>query len=106
MQNNFFLAAPENETWKLFPRKQFSGNFLADFYKIPDFDMILVILTVFLGSRGVVEEKLFCKQTIHFRDLAKGEDENCFEKGFRETIIFRRKLMHADDWKSVYQNTL
>jgi hypothetical protein len=62
--------------------------------------------TVFLGFRGVVEEKMFCKQTIHFRDLAKGEDENCFEKELRKTIIFRRKLMYADDWKIVYQNTL
>ncbi len=48
--------------------------------------MFLVILTVFLASRGEAEEKLFAKQTIHFRDLAKGEDENCFGKELKESM--------------------
>ncbi len=45
---------------------------------ILDVVMISVMLTVFLGSREAAEDGLFSKQTIHFRDLAKGEDGKLF----------------------------
>ena len=49
--------------------------------------VIVVILTVFLASRGETEEKLFAKQTIHFRDLAKGEYENVLKKNHGEVLF-------------------
>ena len=98
----FFLAAPENETWKLFPRKQFSWQFPGGFsqnfrfwYDFSDFDS-------FSGLPGSCwRKKLFCKQKSTSETSQKVKMKNCFE--FRKTIIFRRTLMIV---KIVYQNTL
>ncbi len=59
-------------------KKHFRDNFGADISGFSEFPVILVVLSVFLGSRGAAEGELFPKQTIHFRDHAKGEDEELF----------------------------
>ena len=67
----------------------FLGYFLAVFLGFHDPHMILVILTVFLASRGAAEEKncLRSKQSIS-ETSQKGEDGDYFEKELKGTIHF------------------